>query len=159
MQRKETFYVRTKDANNPTEMKGDLAFNGFDVGGPTGLLFPGDRTDHMSVRYLMDRYRPAREAAGRPDLTIHHLRHTALAARVCRSDRALDAGLRATAASQRVFDDLVELGLGRGRLTPTILAWMARSMAGSAGRRARPLSRTLSRTGGSWRGHAPNEES
>ncbi len=28
---------------------------------PHGLLFPGDRTDHMSVRYLMDRYRPARE--------------------------------------------------------------------------------------------------
>ena len=46
--------------------------------GPTGLLFPGDRTDHMSVRYLMDRYRPAREKARRPDLTIHHLRHTAL---------------------------------------------------------------------------------
>ena len=32
----------------------------------------------MSVRYLMDRYRPAREKAGRPDLTIHHLRYTAL---------------------------------------------------------------------------------
>jgi len=46
--------------------------------GSNGLLFPGDRTDHMSVRYLMDRYRPAREKAGRPDLTIHHLRHTAL---------------------------------------------------------------------------------
>lgn len=46
--------------------------------GPLGLLFPGDRTDHMSVRYLMDRYRPARGAAGRPGLTIHHLRHTAL---------------------------------------------------------------------------------
>lgn len=46
--------------------------------GPRGLLFPGDRTDHMSVRFLMDRYRPAREQAGRPDLTIHHLRHTAL---------------------------------------------------------------------------------
>jgi len=46
--------------------------------GPTGLLFPGERTDHMSVRYVMDRYRPAREAAGRPDLTIHGLRHTAL---------------------------------------------------------------------------------
>ncbi len=43
-----------------------------------GLLFPGDRTDHMSARYLMVRYRPAREKAGRPDLTIHHLRHTAL---------------------------------------------------------------------------------
>jgi integrase len=49
--------------------------------GPTGLLFPGDRTDHMSVSFLMDRYRPARAAAGRPDLTIHHLRHTALNAR------------------------------------------------------------------------------
>jgi ATP-dependent DNA helicase RecG len=46
--------------------------------GASGLLFPGDRSDHMSVRYLMDRYRPAREAGGRPDLTIHHLRHTAL---------------------------------------------------------------------------------
>lgn len=46
--------------------------------GPRGLLFPGDRTDHISVRFLMDRYRPAREQAGRPDLTIHHLRHTAL---------------------------------------------------------------------------------
>jgi integrase len=46
--------------------------------GPTGLLFPGDRTDHMSVRYLMARYRLARMSAGRPDLTMHHLRHTAL---------------------------------------------------------------------------------
>lgn len=46
--------------------------------GLDALLFPGERTDHMSVRFLMDRYRPAREAAGRPDLTIHHLRHTAL---------------------------------------------------------------------------------
>ena len=34
--------------------------------GPDGQLFPGDRADHMSVRYLMDRYRPARAAAGRP---------------------------------------------------------------------------------------------
>lgn len=46
--------------------------------GADGLLFPGDRRDHMSARYLMDRFRPAREAAGRPDLTIHGLRHSAL---------------------------------------------------------------------------------
>ena len=45
--------------------------------GASGLLFPGDRSDHMSVRYLMDRFRPARAKAGRPDLTIHHFRHTA----------------------------------------------------------------------------------
>jgi hypothetical protein len=25
---------------------------------PSGLLLSGDRTDHMSVRYLMDRYNP-----------------------------------------------------------------------------------------------------
>ncbi|MDQ6524049.1 hypothetical protein RB608_10580 [Nocardioides sp. LHD-245] len=46
--------------------------------GPRRLLFPGDRTDHMSARYLMDRCRPTHEKAGRPDLTIHHLRLTAL---------------------------------------------------------------------------------
>jgi integrase len=45
---------------------------------PESLLFPGERSDHMSVRYLMDRFKVARNAAGRPDLTIHHLRHTAL---------------------------------------------------------------------------------
>jgi integrase len=46
--------------------------------GATGLLFPGERKDHMSARYLLDRYDVAREAAGRPDLTIHGLRHSAL---------------------------------------------------------------------------------
>lgn len=46
--------------------------------GDDGLLFPGNRKDHMSVRYLMDRFRPAREAVGRPDLTIHGLRHSSL---------------------------------------------------------------------------------
>lgn len=42
------------------------------------LLFRGERKDHMSVRYLMSRYDTARESAGRPDLTLHGLRHTAL---------------------------------------------------------------------------------
>jgi len=46
--------------------------------GATGLLFPGERKDHMSARYLLDRYDVARKAAGRPDLTIHGLRHSAL---------------------------------------------------------------------------------
>lgn len=46
--------------------------------GPDGLLFPGERADHMSVRFVQDRFRKARAAAGRKDLTIHHLRHTAL---------------------------------------------------------------------------------
>lgn len=68
--------------------------------GQTGLLFPGDRTDHMSVRYLMDRYRPAREAAGRPDLTIHHLRHTALTLAGQHGATAAELQARAGHASQ-----------------------------------------------------------
>lgn len=68
--------------------------------GPGGLLFPGDRTDHMSVRYLMDRYRPAREAAGRPDLTIHHLRHTALTLAGQHGATAAELQARAGHASQ-----------------------------------------------------------
>lgn len=76
-----------------------------------------------------------------------HLRHTAVAARICRSGRALDAGLRATAADQEVFDDLVELGLGRGRLTPTILTWMTRSLAGHVAHRATATARVPVRSG------------
>lgn len=68
--------------------------------GPTGLLFPGDRTDHMSVRYLMDRYRPARESAYRPDLTIHHLRHTALTLAGQHGATAAELQARAGHASQ-----------------------------------------------------------
>lgn len=47
-----------------------------------------------------------------------HLRHTALAARLTRSGRVLDAGIRAAAADQVVFDDLVEIGLANGHLRP-----------------------------------------
>ena len=67
---------------------------------PNGLLFPGDRTDHMSARYLMDRYRPAREAAGRPDLTLHHLRHTALTIAGQHGATAAELQARAGHASQ-----------------------------------------------------------
>jgi len=52
------------------------------------------------VRYLMDRYRPARIAAGRPDLTIHHLRHTALTLAGQHGDTATELQARAGHASQ-----------------------------------------------------------
>lgn len=68
--------------------------------GTTALLFAGERTDHMSVRYVMDRYRPAREAAGRPDLTIHHLRHTALTLAGQHGATAAELQARAGHASQ-----------------------------------------------------------
>lgn len=48
-----------------------------------------------------------------------HLRHTALAARLTRSGRVLDSrGIKAAAADQGVFDDLVEIGLANGHLRP-----------------------------------------
>lgn len=46
--------------------------------GDDGLIFPGERTDHMSTRYLRTHFDAARTTAGRPDLHIHDLRHTAL---------------------------------------------------------------------------------
>ncbi|WP_407562225.1 geranylgeranyl reductase family protein [Streptomyces sp. 184] len=61
-------------------------------------------------------------------ILLPHLRHTALAARLARSARIIEAGLRASAADQRVFDDLVELGLARGRLTPTVALGLGRAL-------------------------------
>lgn len=69
---------------------------------------------------LVPRYRRASRA-----LLGKHFRHTALSARLCRSGKVLDAGIRAAAADQRVFDDLVELGLANGRITPATVRGLA----------------------------------
>ena len=83
--------------------------------GPRGLLFPGDRTDHMSARYLMDRYRLARDAAGRPDLTIHHLRHTALTLAGQHGATATELQARAGHASQAAMAIYQHATLDRDR--------------------------------------------
>lgn len=83
--------------------------------GPAGLLFPGDRTDHMSVRYLMDRYRPARQAAGRPDLTLHHLRHTASTLAGQHGATAAELQARAGHASQAAMAIYQHATLDRDR--------------------------------------------
>jgi integrase len=46
--------------------------------GPDALLFPSrtDPTRHLSPSSMQDMYYPAREAAGRPELRFHELRHT-----------------------------------------------------------------------------------
>jgi integrase len=48
--------------------------------GPAGdaLLFPAAGGGHLAGRTLYDAYYPARDAAGRPDLRFHDLRHTGL---------------------------------------------------------------------------------
>ncbi len=49
-----------------------------------------------------------------------HLRHTWAASRLSRHPRVVDAGIGAAARDQRVFDDLVEIGLGGGRIGPRL---------------------------------------
>ena len=50
-----------------------------------------------------------------------HLRHTTLASGLARRRRVVDAGVSAAGRDVGVFDDLVELGLGRGLLTRRLL--------------------------------------
>jgi menaquinone-9 beta-reductase len=66
----------------------------------------------------------AHRAALRRELG-RHLRHTTAAAWVARDRRVTRAGVAAAARSPEVFDDLVELGLGRGLLTPRLLTGLA----------------------------------
>ena len=51
-----------------------------------------------------------------------HLRATTAVGHLVRSRRVVDAGIRAAATDQAVFDDLVELGLAQGTLTGRTLA-------------------------------------
>ena len=66
-----------------------------------------------------------------------HLKHIAVAARLCRSGAVLDAGIRTSATDRGVFDDLIELGLANGRITPRLLRGLGRELMGMARRRAR----------------------
>ncbi|GGS55149.1 NAD(P)/FAD-dependent oxidoreductase [Actinokineospora fastidiosa] len=68
-------------------------------------------------------YRHAlRERLGR------HLRHTDLLARVTRRPWPLDVATTAARHDQRAFDELTEIGLGTGTLTPRLLAALALSL-------------------------------
>lgn len=51
-----------------------------------------------------------------------HLHHTWVTSRLSRHPAVVDAGIRAAARSEGAFDDLVEIGLGRGRVTPRLAA-------------------------------------
>ena len=57
-----------------------------------------------------------------------HLRHSSAASLLSRWPRIMDAAFRAAAADQRVFDDVVDLGLADGRLTLPTLAAAARRL-------------------------------
>jgi flavin-dependent dehydrogenase len=57
-----------------------------------------------------------------------HLRHSSTASWMSRWPVVMDGAFRAAAADQRVFDDVVRLGLADGRLTGRTLAAAARSL-------------------------------
>lgn len=50
-----------------------------------------------------------------------HLAHTSVVSRLVSVPRVVAAGVRAAARDQRMFDDLVEIGLGQGLVTPRVV--------------------------------------
>ncbi len=58
-----------------------------------------------------------------------HLKHTWVVSRLARRPLVLDAGIRAAGGSTGVFDDLVEIGLGDGRVTVRLAAGLVTSLA------------------------------
>jgi flavin-dependent dehydrogenase len=62
--------------------------------------------------------RAMRQALGR------HLRHTDVLARLVRRPSLLDIGTAAAGRSQHAFDQLTEIGLGAGTVTPQLIAAM-----------------------------------
>jgi geranylgeranyl reductase family protein len=65
-------------------------------------------------------------------LLRRNLAATAAASRLTSSPRVLSAGLHAAAADQAVFDDLVELGLGRGVLTAGLVRGLVGGLTGGS---------------------------
>ncbi|HYG93311.1 MAG TPA: NAD(P)/FAD-dependent oxidoreductase [Nocardioides sp.] len=59
-----------------------------------------------------------------------HLHHTWAASHLIRSPTVVRAGIAAASADRRVFDALVELGLGDGRITPRLVGGLALRLAG-----------------------------
>lgn len=61
-------------------------------------------------------------------LLNRHLRHTWTAGRLSRQPRFVEAGISAANRDRQVFDDLVELGLGDGRITPRLASGLVRGL-------------------------------
>ena len=96
---------RRRRAGEPDDRRGHLLRRRHRAGrrpGGRGGAGPGGRAASAGAALPASRASAARAATcGTPRL----------AARLCRHGRVLDAGMRASARDQRVFDDLVELGL------------------------------------------------
>jgi menaquinone-9 beta-reductase len=67
-----------------------------------------------------------------------HLKNTFAAARLSRVPAVVDAAIRAAARDQRTFDDLVEIGLGRGVITPRVAGGLVAGLVTDLRRRRPP---------------------
>lgn len=106
-------------------MTGEGIYYAVATGGIAGRVAVG------AARAAPDSGRTYRRAVRR--LLRTNLVSTAAAGSLATSPRILSAGIRAAAAAQPVFDDLVELGLGRGRITPRVVSGLVRQV------RAQPI--------------------
>jgi geranylgeranyl reductase family protein len=69
-----------------------------------------------------------------------HLKHTWTAARLAESSMLIEGGIRAARRDGRVFDELVELGLGDGRISGHLVRQLATGVARRGLRMRPPLS-------------------
>ena len=94
--------------------------------GPDGLLFPNAaRTGHLHVNTLSKTYHRARRVAGRPDLRVHDLRHSAatMAAQAGATLAELMARMgHSTAKAALVYQHVAE---GRDRIIADRMALLA----------------------------------
>ena len=113
------------------------------VGDAAGLVNPmtGEgiyyavATGEIAGRTAVDALRARRpaEAGARHRAEVRallgrHLRHTWAASRLSRRPMIVEAGIGAAERSRSAFDDLVELGLGDGRITPRLIAGLGRQL-------------------------------
>jgi geranylgeranyl reductase family protein len=77
-----------------------------------------------------------------------HLKHTVVASRLAEHPWLVDGGIRVARRDPRVFDELVELGLGDGRISGRLV----RGLAGGLGRKGLRHARDLLPTGGGGTG-------
>lgn len=72
-------------------------------------------------------------------LLARHLRHTWVASRLSSRPSIVDAGIRAASGDARVFEDLVEIGLGRGLITPRLIGGLVGGLIGGLVTGPRPV--------------------
>ena len=92
------------------------------------------RSAVRALRTRADAGRLHREAV-RGSLGIH-LKHTFVASRLAEHPTIVDGGIRLARRDRRIFDELVELGLGDGRISPRLVTGLVTGLATVAGRKA-----------------------